>query len=130
MPGDANSGFTGNVTLSGTANVNANGEIQVTLKRTGIWFVCVPYGVKFRYARVNGTAQIDQGATVKQLHALLEKNHAEVLASRPWAEQKLAYPIKKGNTAMADQVNSTLKRLTDDGSLKKYETTWFGEAAK
>src|SRR5262249_49361556 len=41
----------------------------------------------------------DQGATVKQLHAILEKNHAEVLASRPWAEQKLAYPIKKGNTA-------------------------------
>jgi small subunit ribosomal protein S6 len=39
----------------------------------------------------------DQGATVKQLHAILEKNHAEVLASRPWAEQKLAYPIKKGN---------------------------------
>ena len=62
--GDANSGFTGNVSLSGTANVNANGEIQITLKRTGIWFVCVPYGVKFRYARVNGTAKIDQGATV------------------------------------------------------------------
>jgi small subunit ribosomal protein S6 len=40
----------------------------------------------------------DQGATVKQLHGILEKNHAEVLASRPWAEQKLAYPIKKGNT--------------------------------
>jgi small subunit ribosomal protein S6 len=41
----------------------------------------------------------DQGAAVKQLHTLLEKNHAEVLASRPWAEQKLAYPIKKGNSA-------------------------------
>jgi small subunit ribosomal protein S6 len=41
----------------------------------------------------------DQGTTVKQLHATLEKNHAEVLASRPWAEQKLAYPIKKGNVS-------------------------------
>jgi small subunit ribosomal protein S6 len=41
----------------------------------------------------------DQGATVKQIHAILEKNHAEVLASRPWAEQKLAYPIKKSNTS-------------------------------
>lgn len=41
----------------------------------------------------------DQGATVKQIHAILEKNHAEVLASRPWADGlKLAYPIKKGNT--------------------------------
>lgn len=44
--------------------------------------------------------------------------------------EKLGIAIKKGNTAMADQVNSTLKRLTDDGSLKKFGTTWFGEAAK
>jgi polar amino acid transport system substrate-binding protein len=44
--------------------------------------------------------------------------------------EKLGIAIKKGNTAMADQVNSTLKRLADGGSLKKYETTWFGEAAK
>jgi small subunit ribosomal protein S6 len=35
----------------------------------------------------------------KQLHSLLERNHAEVLASRPWDERRLAYPInghKKG----------------------------------
>jgi len=44
--------------------------------------------------------------------------------------EKLGIAIKKGNTAMADQVNATLKRLTDDGSLKKFETTWFGEPTK
>ena len=44
--------------------------------------------------------------------------------------EKLGIAIKKGNTAMLDQVNTTLKRLTDDGSLKKFETTWFGETAK
>lgn len=44
--------------------------------------------------------------------------------------EKLGISIKKGNTAMLDQVNATLKRLTDDGSLKKFETTWFGEATK
>ena len=44
--------------------------------------------------------------------------------------EKLGISIKKGNTAMAEKVNATLKRLTDDGSLKKFETTWFGEAAK
>ncbi len=44
--------------------------------------------------------------------------------------EKLGIAIKKGNTAMATQVNSTLKRLTDDGTLKKFETTWFGEATK
>ncbi|WP_426996731.1 ABC transporter substrate-binding protein [Pseudarthrobacter sp. N5] len=44
--------------------------------------------------------------------------------------EKLGISIKKGNTAMADQINSTLKRLTDDGTLKKFQTTWFGEATK
>ena len=44
--------------------------------------------------------------------------------------EKLGISIKKGNTAMATQVNGTLKRLADDGTLKKFETTWFGEAAK
>ncbi len=36
----------------------------------------------------------DVPAAAKQLHAVLEKNHAEILASRPWGEQKLAYQIK------------------------------------
>jgi polar amino acid transport system substrate-binding protein len=44
--------------------------------------------------------------------------------------EKLGISIKKGNTAMVEHVNSTLKRLTDDGTLKKFETTWFGEATK
>ncbi|BCW07644.1 ABC transporter substrate-binding protein [Arthrobacter sp. NtRootA1] len=44
--------------------------------------------------------------------------------------EKLGISIKKGNTAMADAVNATLKRITDDGTLKKFETTWFGEATK
>jgi polar amino acid transport system substrate-binding protein len=44
--------------------------------------------------------------------------------------EKLGIAYKKGNTAMGDKVNASLKRLTDDGSLKKFETTWFGETAK
>jgi small subunit ribosomal protein S6 len=39
-----------------------------------------------------------QGATA-QLHAILERGQAEILASRPWDERRLAYPIgnqKKG----------------------------------
>ncbi len=44
--------------------------------------------------------------------------------------EKLGISIKKGNTAMAEKVNATLKRITDDGSLKKFETIWFGETAK
>ena len=36
----------------------------------------------------------DVPAAAKQLHTLLERNHAEVLASRPWDERRLAYPVK------------------------------------
>jgi len=34
------------------------------------------------------------GAAAKQLHGILERNQAEVLASRPWDERRLAYPVK------------------------------------
>ena len=36
----------------------------------------------------------DVPGAAKQLHAILEKNQAEVLASRPWDERRLAYTIK------------------------------------
>ncbi len=36
----------------------------------------------------------DVNAASKQLHAILERNHCEMLASRPWDERKLAYPIR------------------------------------
>src|SRR5256885_13897481 len=36
----------------------------------------------------------DVPAAAKQLHAVLEKNHSESLANRPWDERRLAYPIK------------------------------------
>src|SRR5437660_3763322 len=41
----------------------------------------------------------DLPTTVQQLHAIMERHHAEILASRPWDERRLAYPIgnqKKG----------------------------------
>ncbi len=41
----------------------------------------------------------DVAAAAQQLHTILERHHAEVLASRPWDERRLAYPIeghKKG----------------------------------
>ena len=36
----------------------------------------------------------DIPAAAQQLHAVLERNHAEILASRPWDDRRLAYPIK------------------------------------
>jgi small subunit ribosomal protein S6 len=40
--------------------------------------------------RVSG----DVGAAAQQLHTVLERHGAEILASRPWDERRLAYPIK------------------------------------
>lgn len=40
----------------------------------------------------------DVPGAARQLHAVLEKNKAEVLASRPWDERRLAYPIRKSST--------------------------------
>ena len=36
----------------------------------------------------------DVPAAVKQIHTILERHQAEILASRPWDERRLAYPIK------------------------------------
>jgi len=41
----------------------------------------------------------DVPAAAQQLHTILERNKAEILASRPWDERRLSYPIgthKKG----------------------------------
>jgi small subunit ribosomal protein S6 len=36
----------------------------------------------------------DVSAAAKQLHDLLERNESEMLASRPWDDRRLAYPVK------------------------------------
>src|SRR5438132_4994533 len=36
----------------------------------------------------------DVPAVAQQLHTILERNHCELLASRPWDERRLAYPVK------------------------------------
>ena len=42
----------------------------------------------------------DLPATVQQLHAIMERNHAEILASRPWDERRLTYPIRGQKKAL------------------------------
>ncbi|KRE79531.1 ABC transporter substrate-binding protein [Arthrobacter sp. Soil763] len=44
--------------------------------------------------------------------------------------EKLGIAVKKDNKAMTESVDKTLKRLSDDGTMAKLKTTWFGEAAK
>jgi small subunit ribosomal protein S6 len=41
----------------------------------------------------------DGAGVIGQIHGLIEKHHAEILASRPWDERRLTYPVaghKKG----------------------------------
>jgi len=41
----------------------------------------------------------DVPGAAQRLHGILEKNKAEILASRPWDERRLAYPIKKNGVS-------------------------------
>ena len=50
------------------------------------------YEVLFLLDSTKTAGNID--AAKAQLHALLEKQGAEILASRPWDDRRLAYPIK------------------------------------
>ena len=54
---------------------------------------------EFMFILDTGKVASDLPAAVGQLHSILEKNGAEILASRVWNEQRLIYPIgnqKKG----------------------------------
>lgn len=42
----------------------------------------------------------DLQSAVQQIHHTLEKHKAEVLASRPWDERRLTYPIRKQKKAL------------------------------
>jgi small subunit ribosomal protein S6 len=42
----------------------------------------------------------DVPAVQQQLHAIMERNKVEVLASRPWDERRLAYPIRGQKKAL------------------------------
>jgi len=42
----------------------------------------------------------DLDSVKQQIHTTYEKHHAEVLASRPWDERKLAYPVVKQKKAL------------------------------
>jgi len=76
-------GFSGNVSLTGSAQVEADGEIKITLKRARVWFLCIPYGVRFRHARVWGTAQVDQGATLSGTISYANPQAREWLITKP-----------------------------------------------
>ncbi len=44
----------------------------------------------------------------------------------PFASETYGVGFKKGNTALRDEVNNTLKEMAKDGTLKKISEKWFG----
>ena len=42
----------------------------------------------------------DLPTTVQQIHTILERHHAEILASRPWDERRLLYPVNGQKKAL------------------------------
>jgi hypothetical protein len=57
-------GFTGSLDASANIQGNAQATVRIYLKRYAIFGACIPYGVKFDYARANGNLLINYGATL------------------------------------------------------------------
>ncbi|PTL76775.1 hypothetical protein [Vitiosangium sp. GDMCC 1.1324] len=57
-------GFSGTLSATGNLSGSATGEVQMRLKRTKVFWVCIPYSVKFGHARAWGNATVGYGATV------------------------------------------------------------------
>lgn len=69
-----------------------------------------------------GKAGGDLAAVDKTLRTIFERNHAEVLVSRPWDERRLAYPIKNQKKALYyltyfSAEGTALKGIEHDASL-------------
>jgi hypothetical protein len=57
-------GFSGSLSTSGNITGSATGEVELRLKRHKIFWVCIPYSVKFGHARAWGNATVGYGASV------------------------------------------------------------------
>lgn len=57
-------GFSGTLTAEGIGNLDANGQLKLKIKRTRIFWVCVPYGVRFQHVRVVGNLTLDSTVTL------------------------------------------------------------------
>jgi polar amino acid transport system substrate-binding protein len=49
-----------------------------------------------------------------------------VVLDEPFASETYGVGFKKGNTALRDEINNTLKEMAADGTLKKISEKWFG----
>jgi hypothetical protein len=71
--GSLGAGFEGSLTTSGAIQASATGEVHLENKRYALFWVCVPYGVKFNNARAHGSMTIGSNfslsGTIKYTHS-------------------------------------------------------------
>ncbi|WP_395856916.1 hypothetical protein [Cystobacter fuscus] len=57
-------GFTGSIYTTGNMSGSATGEVVIKIKRTKVFWVCIPYGVRFGHARAFGNASVSNNSSI------------------------------------------------------------------
>jgi hypothetical protein len=76
-------GFSGTLGVQGAGNLDANGEIKLRVKRTKIFWVCVPYGVRFQHVRAVGTVSLQDTITLTGTIAYANPDPIEFEIAKP-----------------------------------------------
>lgn len=76
-------GFSGTLKAEGAGNLDANGEIKLRVKRTRIFWVCVPYGVRFQHVRAVGNVTLESTVTLSGSISYANPNPIEFEIAKP-----------------------------------------------
>ncbi len=76
-------GFSGTLAVQGGGNLDANGEVKIRVKRTKIFWVCVPYGVRFQHVRAVGTVSLQNTISLTGTIAYANPNPIEFEIAKP-----------------------------------------------
>lgn len=76
-------GFSGTLKAEGGGNLDANGEIKIRVKRTKVFWVCVPYGVRFQHVRAVGNVTLASTITLTGSISYANPNPIEFQIAKP-----------------------------------------------
>lgn len=77
------SGFSGTLKAEGAGNLDANGEVKLRLKRTKVFWVCIPYGVRFQHVRAVGNVTLASTITLNGSISYANPNPIEFEIAKP-----------------------------------------------
>jgi hypothetical protein len=76
-------GFSGTLSAQGIGNLDANGEVKMRVKRTKIFWVCVPYGVRFEHVRAVGNLTLESTVNLNGSISYANPNPIEYELAKP-----------------------------------------------